>query len=100
MFAGHLAGELHAEKFFALTNIDGLLEDIDQPDSIIQTLTPDEATNLFGTVIQGGMIPKIEACIIALKKGVNSAHIINGMKEDSLLRTLLTDQSIGTTIQH
>jgi acetylglutamate kinase len=46
------------------------------------------------------MIPKIEACIIALKKGVNSAHIINGMKEDSLLRTLLTDQSIGTTIQH
>jgi acetylglutamate kinase len=100
MFAGHLAGELHAEKFFALTNIDVLLKDIDQPDSIINKLTPDEAANLFGTVIQGGMIPKIEACIIALNKDVNSAHIINGMKEESLLRTLLTDESIGTTIQH
>ena len=100
MFAGHLAGELHADRFFALTNIDGLLEDIENPDSIIQKLTPKQAADLFGTVIQGGMIPKIEACIIALNKGVNSAHIINGMKEESLLRTLLTDETIGTTIQN
>jgi acetylglutamate kinase len=98
MFAGHLAGSLQADKFIALTNIDGLLRDVDDPGSIIQSLTPAEARSLFGTVIQGGMIPKIEACLIALEKGVTSAHIINGTKEGNLLRILREDAVLGTTI--
>jgi len=98
MFAGHMAGALQAERFFAMTNIDGLLENIEHPNSIIHKLTAEKAESLFGTVIQGGMIPKIEACIIALNKGVKSAHIINGTKNETLLRILLTKDNIGTTI--
>jgi len=99
MFAGHLAGELQADKLIALTNIDGLLRDVSDPNSIIKNLTPDEARSLFGTVIQGGMIPKIEACLIAIEKGVKSAHIINGTKEGNLLRIFTGDETIGTTIR-
>ena len=100
MFAGHLAGALKAKKFIALTNIDGLLKDIDDPTSIIHELTTREAKELFGSVIQGGMIPKIEACLIALEKGVNSSHIINGTKKDSLLRILLSDKKLGTELKN
>lgn len=100
MFAGHMAGALKAEKFIALTNIDGLLEDIDDPTSIISELSPEEARNLFGSVIQGGMIPKIEACLIALEKGVHSSHIINGTKKETLLRILLNDKKLGTEIKN
>lgn len=100
MFAGHMAGALKAEKFVALTNIDGLLKDLDDPESIISGLTPKEARDLFGSVIQGGMIPKIEACLIALEKGVNSSHIINGTKKDLLLRILLTNEKLGTEIKN
>jgi acetylglutamate kinase len=99
MFAGHLAGALKADQFIALTNIDGLLKDVDDPGSIIHELSPTEAKNLFGTVIRGGMIPKIEACLIALEKGVQSVHIINGTQKESLLRILLSDQLLGTTIK-
>ena len=98
MFAGHIAGALKAEKFIALTNIDGLLEDLDNPASLIKYLTVEKAKNLFGTVIRGGMIPKIEACFAALHQGVKSAHIINGTKKDTLLRILYTRDTIGTTI--
>ncbi len=98
MFAGHLAGALNAEKFVALTNIDGLLENLKNPASLIHHLTMDEAKGLFGTVINGGMIPKIEACFTALDQGVKSAHIINGTKKGTLLRILLSDEPIGTTI--
>lgn len=100
MFAGHMAGALKAEKFVALTNIDGLLKDLEDPESIISELSPEEARNLFGSVIQGGMIPKIEACLIALEKGVNSSHIINGTKKELLLRILLTDEKLGTEIKN
>ncbi|MCG2590582.1 acetylglutamate kinase [Rhodohalobacter sulfatireducens] len=100
MFAGHMAGALKAEKFVALTNIDGLLENIDDPDSIISKLTSDQARDLFGSVIQGGMIPKIEACLIAIEKGVKSSHIINGTKTELLLRILLTDDKLGTEIKN
>ena len=100
MFAGHMARAMKAYKFIALTNIDGLLEDIDDSSSIIHFLTPEKARSLFGTVIQGGMIPKIEACLIALEKGVKSAHIINGTQKESLLRILSAPDPIGTTIKN
>jgi acetylglutamate kinase len=98
MFAAHMAGALGAEKFIALSNIDGLLEDISDPESVIHILPKKQAASLYGTIIQGGMIPKIDACLIALEKGVKSSHIINGTKKGELLRILLTDDEIGTTI--
>lgn len=100
MFAGHMAGAIKAESFIALTNIDGLLKNIDDPDSIIHELSSEEARSLFGSVIQGGMIPKIEACLIALEGGVQSSHIINGTKKEHLLRILLTDKKLGTEIKN
>lgn len=98
MFAGHLAGALKTDHFIAMTNVDGLLKNMDSPESMIKTITSKDIRALFGSVVQGGMIPKVEACLIALEKGVKSAHIINGTKKDSLLHILTMNQDEGTTI--
>ena len=98
MFAGHMAGALNAAAFVAITNVDGLMEDPSKPETKIESLTADEAKGLFGTVIKGGMIPKVEACLIALEKGVPAAHIISGSTENSIIDQLLTDQTVGTVI--
>jgi len=99
MFAGHLAGALNAMSFIALTNVDGLLRDIDDPDSLIKNITTTELKARMGDLVQGGMIPKVEACMIALRKGADQARIINGLRADSILKTLLTDKASGTVIQ-
>lgn len=99
MFAGHLAGALKAEAFVAMTDVDGLMQDIDRPDSLLETVTSEEIHAMMGTVIEGGMIPKAEACLIALQQGVRKAHIINGTKPDTLLNKLLTYRKSGTTIE-
>lgn len=98
MFAAHLAAALDVDKFVAMTNINGLLKNVDDSSSIINKLTVDNARELYGEVIKGGMIPKMDACLIALNKGVSSAHIINGTDGDSLLRILHSDDIIGTEI--
>ncbi|MEX0770058.1 MAG: acetylglutamate kinase [Balneolaceae bacterium] len=98
MFAGHMAGALNAVAFVALTNVDGLLMDPEDPDSLVENLTLEEVNTRMGKSIRGGMIPKVEACLIALRKGVKQAHIVNGMKPDTLLIKLLTRRSCGTTI--
>ena len=98
MFAGHMAGALNAAAFVAITNVDGLMEDPSKPETKIESLTADEAKSLFGTVIKGGMIPKVEACLIALEKGVPAAHIISGSTENSIIDQLLTNQHVGTQI--
>ena len=98
MFAGHMAGALGAERYVALTNVDGLQLDPHDPSTLIEKVSVQEARSEIGNRIQGGMIPKVESCIIALEEGVDSAHIINGMKAHNILRALLTDDSVGTTI--
>ena len=98
MFAGHIAGALKAEHYVALSNINGLLKDVDNPNSLIHKLNIGEAEALMGTVIQGGMIPKIESCLTALKKGVNTVNIANGTNRYELLRILLTEDLLGTKI--
>ncbi|MGM0459927.1 MAG: acetylglutamate kinase [Bacteroidota bacterium] len=98
MFAGHMAGALQADAFVAITNVDGLMKDPDKPETKIESITADEAKELFGSVIQGGMIPKVEACLIALEKGVKEAHIVSGSTNDSILDQLLSKQKVGTII--
>lgn len=98
MFAGHMAGALQAEAFIAITNVDGLMEDPEKPETKIKSISGDEVKKLFGNVIQGGMIPKVEACLIALDKGVKGAHIVSGSTENSILRQLFTEQNVGTLI--
>ncbi len=98
MFAGHLAGALQAEKFIVLTDVDGLMRDKDDPATLISDLRVSEIGTLREEgVIQGGMIPKIEACEIALKNGAGSAVILNGTVPEQL-EAVGRRRSVGTTI--
>lgn len=98
MFAGHMAGALKATHYLALTDVDGLLADIDDSSSLVRKMNLEKAEAEIGSLIQGGMIPKIESCIVALKEGVESAHIINGTTAHSILKELLTEDRTGTLI--
>jgi acetylglutamate kinase len=99
LFAGHLAAALKAVAFVILTDVDGVFLNLDDPNTLIHDFTPHAAREEVGRIIRGGMIPKIESCLVALRGGVAAARIVNGMAEHSLLTTLLTTSKIGTTIQ-
>lgn len=97
-FAGHIAGALKADEFIVLTDVDGLLIDINKADSLIQKTDCAELETLKAKgVIKGGMIPKTDACCTALQKGARSARIVNGTKPD-IIENLLRGDSPGTLI--
>jgi acetylglutamate kinase len=97
--AGALAAALGAEKLIYLTDIAGLLADIDDAASLISRISAPELEALIqeGT-LTGGMIPKIEACLAALDGGVGSAHLLDGRVPHVVLLELFTDAGIGTMI--
>nr|YP_009628803.1 acetylglutamate kinase [Balbiania investiens]QBX88586.1 acetylglutamate kinase [Balbiania investiens] len=97
--AGEIAGALQASRFVLLTNTPGILTDIKDPATLLSSITVDKISHLVsnGTIF-GGMLPKINCCIDALRKGVNSTHIIDGRIPHCLLLDILTSQSVGTTI--
>jgi acetylglutamate kinase len=97
--AGAIAEALGAEKIIYLTDIAGLRSNIDDASSLIQRITVNELSALIdnGTV-SGGMIPKVESCIQAVRGGVKSAHILDGRIAHVLLLELFTDQGAGTMI--
>ena len=80
-----------------MSNINGVLKDKDDPDSLIKkiTLTDAEALKKDGT-IAGGMIPKVDCCTNAVKEGVKKVFIINGEIPHAILIELLTDEGLGT----
>ena len=95
--AAYIAGALEAKRLLMLTDIAGVLMDKDDPDSLIRELTVVEAKALFDKgVISGGMIPKVDCCITALKRGVRKAIIMDGRVPHSILMELLTDEGAGT----
>jgi acetylglutamate kinase len=98
--AGAIAEALGAEKLVYLTDIEGLRRVIDDPQSLIRQTTPDEldALMLDGT-IAGGMIPKVESCVHAVRNGVRRAHILDGRIPHVLLLEVFTDEGIGTMVQ-
>lgn len=97
--AGHVAAALKAEKLVVLSDTDGIRVNPDEPDSYASTLTKAEIDKLVHKgVIGEGMLPKVEACLIALEAGVPKAHIIDGRKPHSLLLEIYTDEGIGTQI--
>lgn len=100
MFAGHLAGALAVDQYWVLTDIDGLRQQKDDPDSLIQRLAVSDISDLQGTVIQGGMIPKVESCQIALLQGAKACRILNGRKPELLAQCLSPDAPIGTLIHN
>ncbi len=97
--SGELAVSLKAEKLILLTDVEGVLKNREDKNSLISILKVDEAKKLIEEgIVEGGMIPKIECCINALKGGVASAHIIDGRVPHSLLLEIFTDEGIGTMI--
>lgn len=95
--AAKIAGELKAESFISMTDISGLMRDKDDPDSLIRKINVSEATLLIKNgVIQGGMIPKVECCINAIREGVQKVFIIDGRIPHAILIETLTDEGIGT----
>lgn len=97
--AGAIAEALGAEKIIYLTDIAGLRRDINDAASLIQRISVNDLTALIedGT-IAGGMIPKVESCIQAVRGGVKNAHILDGRIAHVLLLELFTDQGVGTMI--
>ena len=97
--AGAIAEAVGAEKVVYLTDVAGLRRDVSDPASLVQRATVAEAEALIadGTVA-GGMIPKVESCIQAVRGGVKSAHILDGRVPHALLLELFTDSGVGTMI--
>jgi acetylglutamate kinase len=95
--AGKVAAAMPAHKAIFLTDVDGWLRDPDDPDSRISTATGDEVRAALGG-IEGGMRPKLAACVDAIAGGVEAAHIVDGRRPHSLLLELFTDAGIGTKI--
>ncbi|MFA5361959.1 MAG: acetylglutamate kinase [Candidatus Omnitrophota bacterium] len=97
--AANIAAALHAEKLVLLTNVKGIMRNPEDPGSFLSTLTREEAVGLIGgKVIQTGMIPKVNACIEALDKGVKKTHIIDACLSHALLLEIFTDKGVGTEI--
>jgi acetylglutamate kinase len=95
-----IAVAMAAEKIVYLTAAPGLLEDVDDEDSLIPRLTSAEVrTRIGGESVSKGMIPKLRACADAVDAGVGSAHIIDGRVPHALLIELLTDEGIGTMVK-
>ncbi len=95
--AGKVAEAMGADKLIYLTDVDGLLEDVDDPDSLIAQMTRTETHELLDSgKLDGGMIPKIRSVAEALDSGVSEVVILNGKYPHSLLLEIFTDAGCGT----
>ena len=98
--ASFIAGAMKAERLITMTDIPGILRDVNDPDSIIKRVNTEEARQLFREgVISGGMIPKGECCIEAIEKGVRRVTILDGRVPHAVLLELLTDEGAGTLVK-
>lgn len=96
LVAGAVAGALKAEKLILLTDVPGIL---DTEGRLLKSLSASEARLLVQKgVIQGGMIPKVQCCLDALRMGVGKAHILDGTVPHALLLEIFTDEGVGTEI--
>jgi acetylglutamate kinase len=95
--AARIAGALEAEKFIAMTDIKGVLSDKNDPDSLMKTINVSELKQLEKAgIIDGGMIPKVQCCVEAIRRGVKNVVIIDGRVPHSILIEVLTDEGVGT----
>ena len=95
--ASKIAGILGAESLISMTDIEGILRDKDDPSTLISKICVEDAPKLVEEgVISGGMIPKVECCIDAIKSGVRKVFIIDGRIPHSILIETLTNEGIGT----
>jgi acetylglutamate kinase len=98
--AAAIAAALGAEKLILMTDVPGVLQDLRDPDSLIQRIRrPDLDALVSSGVVSKGMIPKTQCCAAAIDGGVQRAHIIDGRVPHALLIELFTDEGIGTMIE-
>ena len=97
--AARIAGALQAENLILMTDIAGVLRDKDDPATLMPHIYVSEVPQLMSEgVLQGGMIPKMECCVDAIRRGVKQACIIDGRVPHSILIETLTDAGIGTLL--
>lgn len=95
--AGKIASAINAERLIMMTDIEGIMKDRNDPDSLIPSLTIAQAEQLMEEgIISGGMIPKVRCCTDALNEGVRAAVIIDGRVPHAVLMEILTDEGAGT----
>lgn len=95
--ASQIAAKIGAKKLILMTDIRGLLRDVNDESSLISVVNVSEVPSLKREgIISGGMIPKIDCCVEAVRSGVSRAHIIDGRIEHSILLELFSDEGIGT----
>ena len=95
--AAKIAGQLKCESLISMTDIAGILRDKDDPSTLIPKIYVSEAPQLISEgIISGGMIPKIECCIEAIRRGVKKVFVIDGRIPHAILIETLTDEGIGT----
>ena len=97
--AACIAGALSAERLIMMTDIAGILEDKNDPSTLIREINIEEAGKLYESgIISGGMIPKVECCVEAIHRGVRNVIIMDGRVPHSILMELLTDEGAGTMV--
>ena len=97
--AAQIAAALGAEKLMLMTDVRGILRDVNDPDSLLQEIKRSELDGLIKEgIVSKGMIPKVDCCRVALDAGVKKAHIIDGRIPHALLLELFTDEGIGTQV--
>ena len=97
--AAHIAGALQAERLIMMTDVAGLLMDKDDPSTLVPQLTVSQAQDLKArNIISGGMIPKVDCCVDAIRAGVKHVVMMDGRVPHSILMELLTDEGAGTMV--
>jgi acetylglutamate kinase len=92
-----IASALKAQKLLFVTDVRGVMEDVNNPNSLISLMSVEQAkAKIEEGIISGGMIPKVECCIDAVESGVETVHIIDGRVEHSMLLEIFTQDGIGT----
>jgi acetylglutamate kinase len=98
--AAHLAKALGCEEMVLVTDVPGVLREIGNIDTLITDITIAEMDHLIEIgVVSGGMLPKVEACRLAIENGVKKAHMVNGREPNSILNQVLMGSNCGTTVR-
>ena len=97
--AAEIAGALSAEKLLLLTDIEGIYKDFNDKSSFLSTIHLQEARDYIRDgIISGGMIPKVEACLMALERGAAKTHIIDGRLPHAIILEIFTSTGVGTQV--
>lgn len=97
--AAEIASSLTVEKLMYITDVDGILRDENDPKSLISTIDMTDVPQLKADgILRGGMLPKVDACVHALKNHVHKTHIVSGRVPHSILLEIFTDKGCGTEI--